>query len=350
MQKNTKTDTRRIQLEQWLQSAPLHALVPGPFSLEPASADASFRRYFRVNHAKGTMIAADAPPDKEDNPSFIRVAKRLQAAGVHVPSLFAQNLQKGFLLMSDLGNTTYLQALNEVSADHLYHQAMDTLVTIQTQTPSQELPLYSGELLHKEMYLFQEWFLEKHLNLTLSRQDNATLVKTFEFLKESALQQPCFFVHRDYHSRNIMVMPHNNPGILDFQDAVHGPVSYDLASLLKDCYIDWPKERTNGWITYYIRQLESSGGPALQHNQFIMWFDLMAAQRHLKAIGIFARLHLRDRKPDYLNDIPRVLRYLFDTCHRYKPLEDFLTLLRKHACEQYDPSVFTPKQRQPLSI
>ena len=147
-----------------------------------------------------------------------------------------------------------------------------------------------------------------------------------------------------------MVMPHNNPGILDFQDAVHGPVSYDLASLLKDCYIDWPKERTNGWITYYIRQLESSGGPALQHNQFIMWFDLMAAQRHLKAIGIFARLHLRDRKPDYLNDIPRVLRYLFDTCHRYKPLEDFLTLLRKHACEQYDPSVFTPKQRQPLSI
>ncbi len=290
------------------------------FSLEPASGDASFRRYFRVTLSDKSYIAMDAPPDKEDCRPFVSIARQLQAAGLNVPSIHAENLEQGFLLLDDLGSTLYLDILNPGNADQLYADAITSLVQLQSKMPAEALPPYNRALLMQEMELFREWLLQKHLGLTLSDSDHLLLTQAFELLADSALEQPQVAVHRDYHSRNLM-QTQPNPGILDFQDAVNGPVTYDLVSLLRDCYIQWPVEQVEGWAMAYFKQAVTSDVLLSQHeDQFLQWFDLMGVQRHLKAAGIFARLCHRDGKPGYLKEIPRTLGYIESTAPCYPQL------------------------------
>ena len=310
----------------------LHEVLGDPdCSLEPASGDASFRRYFRVRHNGRTLIAMDAPPDREDCRPFIHVAATLLALGLHVPEILAQDLQQGFLLLSDLGTRLYLPELNENSVERLYGDALGALATLQACGPrADELPPYDHTLLRREMQLFPDWYMEKHLGMTLGSAQRTVLDESFERLAQAALQQPRVCVHRDFHSRNLMITPHNNPGILDFQDAVIGPVTYDLVSLLRDAYIAWPRARVEDWVRGYHELALHSG--ILQHEDeagFLRWFDLMGVQRHLKVVGIFARLYHRDGKPGYLHDIPRVFAYIMDVTARYTELEPLHALLCK---------------------
>ncbi len=296
---------RLEQLKRWLDNE----LEFSDYTLAPASSDASFRRYFRVVHDGARFIIMDAPPEKEDSRPFIRVAKQLFDAGLNVPEVLDEDLDQGFLLLSDLGNTPYLGALNEASVERLYGDALGALAAIQT-CACDGLPRYDRALLLREMELFREWLVEKHLGITPGDAQHALLDDAFDLLIENALAQPQVFVHRDYHSRNLMLIPRNNPGILDFQDAVYGPVTYDLVSLLRDCYIAWPRSRVEDWALGYLELALQTGILHEEHNdpvQFLRWFDLMGVQRHLKASGIFARLNHRDGKPGYLDDIPRTL-------------------------------------------
>ncbi len=242
---------RFSQLAHWLkETCGLRDLA-----LTPASEDASFRRYFRVERAgQAPLIAMDAPPDKEDSRPFVEVAGRLSDAGLHVPKIHAQDLGQGFLLLEDLGSTSYLQALNAESVDRLYGDAMQALLTLQQKAPTAGLPPYDRALLMREMQLFPDWLLERHLGLTLTEGERQMLDETFELLVESALEQPVVCVHRDFHSRNLMVVDDNNPGIIDFQDAVAGPITYDLVSLLRDCYISWPTDRVGAWVEGFREQ------------------------------------------------------------------------------------------------
>ena len=332
------SDPRLSQLKQWLQ----HELK-GNFTIEPASADASFRRYFRVHHKQHSVIAVDAPPDKEDNERFVLISKKLSAIGLNVPTVISHNFESGFLLLSDLGKTPYLQVLNEGSVDQHYGEAINALVTMQTRANTQSLARYDQTLLRNEMQLFKDWFLNQHQQIILNREDDQTIETTFDFLQKSALEQPCFFVHRDYHSRNLMHCGKQPPGILDFQDAVLGPLTYDLASLLMDCYIQWPRAQVEKWLNTYRQRLITAGGPTIPIDQLTVWFDLMGMQRHLKAVGIFARLNHRDEKPAYLTDIPRTLSYIFQTCERYPALSNFLKLLEKYQLDKYAPSISSSK-------
>lgn len=291
------------------------------FDIAPASTDASFRRYFRINFNGETRIVMDAPPEKENIEPFIRISSILHDAGLNVTEVLASNIEQGFLLLSDLGSEQYLAALNEDSVEQLYSDAIDALACMQSRSPCDKgLPSYDRKLLLQEMELFREWYLGHHLGLELSAQERSILDDAFSLLAESALEQPQVFVHRDYHSRNLMVCE-NNPGILDFQDAVVGPVTYDLVSLLRDCYIAWPRERVEAWaLDFYHRSLDSGVLNVQDEERFLCWFDLMGVQRHLKAIGIFARLNHRDGKPGYLDDIPRTLAYVQEVCCRYPQL------------------------------
>ncbi len=301
---------RLRQLERWLA---LHCRMPH-FQIAPASADASFRRYFRVSLPEGRrLIAMDAPPAQEDCRPFVDVAGRMAASGLHVPKIYADDLGQGFLLLEDLGDVAYLERLDAASAPTLYRDAIQALVTMQAEVPTEGLPLYDREMLMREMALFPEWLLETHLSLTLGADELGMLDAVFEILVDSALEQPRVFVHRDYHSRNLMVVERNNPGIIDFQDAVAGPLSYDLVSLLRDCYIDWPLAQQWQWVAQYRSAAADAGidiGP--DADTFARWFDLMGVQRQLKAAGIFARLNHRDGKPGYLADIPRTLGYIVE--------------------------------------
>jgi len=302
----TTDDTRLDGLRDWLAQ---HTDLKH-FALAPASADASFRRYFRVTADAASYIAMDAPPEKEDSRPFVAIDRLLEAAGVNVPHIHAQGLDEGYLLLSDFGNRHYLSALGEDSVEALYGDALATLLRIQ-QAPTDDLPPYDRQLLWREMELFRDWFLGTHLGLRLDTTQHAALDEAFEALIRAALEQPRVFVHRDYHSRNLMVVPERNPGVLDFQDAVHGPLTYDLVSLLRDCYIAWPRQRVEGWALGYRDRAVAAGIiGALDDRDFLRWFDLMGIQRHLKAIGIFARLNHRDGKPGYLADIPRTLDYV----------------------------------------
>jgi len=308
----------------------------GEIHVAPASEDASFRRYFRVTRESlpdKTLIAMDAPPDKEDTAPFIAISRMLVDAGIHAPEVLATNTDMGFLLLSDLGNQPYLSALNEKSVDSLYGDALDALLRIQRDVPHDinNLPPYDRVLLMREMELFREWYLRRHRNLALTAQEQGMLDNIYQLLAESAQSQPQVFVHRDYHSRNLMVTQENNPGVLDFQDAVIGPITYDLVSLLRDCYIQWPRNRVEQWALDYLHRAADAGVFALSDNltdeDLLRWFDWMGVQRHLKASGIFARLWLRDGKPGYLDDIPRTLGYIREVSSRYEqlsPLHDFL--------------------------
>ena len=311
------SDSRLANLTQWV----IEDLGFAGASIAPASADASFRRYFRVTQGADSYIVMDAPPDKEDSRPFLQVAKILGNLDLNVPMVLARDMERGFLLLSDLGSCQYLDALPaEGAADELYADALKSLRTIQTAAAdlSQGLPRYDRALLLREMELLPEWFLIRHLGLTIEARERAMLEELFESLVEAAVSQPACFVHRDYHSRNLLVTPENNPGILDFQDAVWGPVTYDLASLLKDCYIAWPPARVRQWVLEYRESLLEAGFKLdADAATFMRWFDLTGLQRHIKVLGIFARLFYRDGKPQYLKDLPRVLNYVRDTALSY---------------------------------
>lgn len=322
-------DTRLVQLEHWLQSV----FSASDFTLMPASADASFRRYFRVTRHAETWIAMDAPPDKEDMRPYIRVANMLVDVGVNAPRVLHSNFDEGFLLNSDLGSRTYLAELAEpAKVDPLYHDALSALVTIQSRAAGHAagLPAYDAALLQREMTLFPEWFCGRHLALDESATES--LQDVFDALTAEALQQPRVFVHRDYHSRNLMLtdgaLCGANPGILDFQDAVNGPVTYDLVSLLRDCYIAWPVDRVHGWVRRFRDEAARAGvSVGKDEAQFLRWFDWMGVQRHLKAIGIFARLWHRDGKSGYLKDIPRTLGYVREVAAGYRELQPLRQLI-----------------------
>lgn len=317
-------DARLVLLRRWIEAL----FATSDFDLAPASADASFRRYFRVTRGERTWIAMDAPPDKEDVAPYVRVAAMLADIGVNAPRVMERDLEQGFLLNSDLGSRTYLMDL-EAGSDpqRLYGDAMDALVSIQARgiAHARELPPYDDALLRREMSLFPDWFCARHLGLELASEDLAILADAFDVLSAQALQQPRVFVHRDYHSRNLMVGDGArygvNPGVLDFQDAVCGPATYDLVSLLRDCYIAWPRERVHAWVAEFRSRAQSNGvDVGASESEFLRWFDWMGVQRHLKAIGIFARLWRRDGKPGYLKDIPRTLSYVRETCAAYREL------------------------------
>lgn len=317
---------RLEQLEQWVRS-----LFPGQaFTLTTASADASFRHYFRASFSDRTYIVMDAPPQHEDCRPFIHVAQLFEATGVHVPHIHAQNLDDGYLLLSDLGNTTYLTALNDETAHGLYMDAVDALIRIQQGSQSEQLPPYDRALLERELNLFPDWYITKHLGLTLSAAQDTVLRTTFEKILDNNLAQPAVYVHRDYHSRNLMVCGANNPGIIDFQDAVFGPITYDLASLFKDAYIRWEEEQVLDWVIRYWEGAKKAGLPvAPDFVDFYRDFEWMGVQRHIKVLGIFARLCHRDGKDAYLKDMPLVMDYLRRACERYTELRPFLKLLNE---------------------
>lgn len=283
------------------------------FTLEPASSDASFRRYFRVGLADKTLIVMDAPPDKEETGTFCRIARQFHQTGLNVPEILAENDHQGFVLMTDLGVRQYLDELNDDTASDLYCDALDALLSLQLGTRHQEdfLPPYSRELLTAEMDLFRDWYLERRLEHSTTSEEHTIMDRAWTILADSALEQPQVWVHRDYHSRNLMITGQNNPGILDFQDAVTGPVTYDLVSLLKDCYIEWPESQVEDWVLGYQAMLVNTG--LLEDSddeRFLRWFHRMGIQRHLKVAGIFSRLYYRDGKEGYLADIPLTMRYL----------------------------------------
>lgn len=313
-----KIDDRLVQLTAWVrQFEGLASAEP-----KPASADASFRRYFRVEGSR-TCIVMDAPPRQEDCGPFIAVAGYLEKMGLNSPRVLEADLEQGFLLLTDLGSTPYL---DEIKADRnkapdLYRDAISALLVMQDKGREfqQRLPPYDERLLRFELSLFRDWLCDKHLKLRLSAAEEAAWQDTCDRLVDASLNQPRVFVHRDYHSRNLMVTPKDNPGILDFQDAVEGPYTYDLVSLLKDCYVKWPAGTITQHATHFFRHMPRASQPAGEA-EFIRDFDHVGVQRHLKAAGIFARLLHRDGKPGYLQDVPRTLSYIEDVAPGYTTL------------------------------
>jgi len=316
-------DLRLKQITHWIQQDWQNATI------EVASADASFRRYFRVSHNNQTYIAMDAPPEQEDCTPFIDVTTRLRNAQVRAPEIFKQDLTQGFLLLEDFGNTPYLDELNADTADQLYGDALNSLINIQTAR-TDGLPEYDEPLLQTEMQLMPEWFLQKHLGITPDTEQQKIIDRTLTVISTLVLQQPQVFVHRDYHSRNLMILERDSnktsPGIIDYQDAVLGPITYDLVSLLRDCYIQWPNEKIANWVFDYKKQAEDAGlMDKVPNDTFIQWFDFMGLQRHIKVLGIFSRLNHRDGKTNYLNDLPLTLHYVMEVANKYpltRPLVD----------------------------
>jgi aminoglycoside/choline kinase family phosphotransferase len=315
--------SRTLNLDDWLR-ARLHG---EPFSLAPASEDASFRRYFRVTTAAGTRIVMDAPPEHEDCRPFVKVARLFRQAGVNVPQVLAEDTDNGYLLLSDLGSTMYLETLNELTAAHLYEAATNALVRIQLASRPDTLPEYDRELLLRELRLFPDWYVAKQLGVSLSGAQSEVLGSVFELILANNLAQPRVYVHRDYHSRNLMVTE-PNPGIIDFQDAVYGPVTYDLVSLFKDAYIRWDEERVIDWVVRYWEKAKAAALPVdADFGAFYRDFEWMGVQRHIKVLGIFARLFHRDGKDQYLQDLPLVMAYLRKACERCSGLGPLLRLL-----------------------
>jgi N-acetylmuramate 1-kinase len=328
-------DSRFSQMQAWLVSLP--CFQSGELSLPvPASSDASFRRYFRVTYQSQapsrSYIVMDAPPEKEDCRPFISVSNSLAKLGLNVPRIEAQNLLQGFLLLTDLGDTTYLSALNPTNAESLYNDALSALVTLQTQAKPNGLPLYGADLLRQEMNLFTDWLGQTHCQLAMSPLEHQAWLQVQQNLIQSALAQPQVYVHRDYHSRNLMVTSQHNPGILDFQDAVQGALSYDAVSLLRDCYIQWPADQVKEWQRQYFLMLcQANLLTKAEWSEFVQAMDWMGIQRHLKAAGIFARLYHRDGKAGYLNDIPLTLSYIIQVGSGYKAMNPLVRWTEKLA-------------------
>jgi aminoglycoside/choline kinase family phosphotransferase len=321
-----------VERLQALQEWTAQQLGTTAFALAPASADASFRRYFRAtlnDHAAKIRhyIVMDAPPTHEDCRPFLHVAELFAEAGVNVPKVIAHDLAQGFLLLSDLGDATYLSALTPASARELYLASNDALIRIQQASRPGVLPDYDRALLTRELMLFPEWYVGKHLGVAMNEAQSATLDRVFARLLANNLAQARVWVHRDWHSRNLMVAE-PKPGVLDFQDAVYGPITYDLASIYKDAYIEWDEEQSLDWVIRYWEQARAAGLPVREDfSDFYRDYEWMGAQRHLKVLGIFARLYHRDGKDGYLKDMPLVMRYLRKVCERYDELKPLLYLL-----------------------
>jgi N-acetylmuramate 1-kinase len=324
------TDSRLNTLRNWLKALEASWQLDLD-SLMPASADASFRRYFRIrskNPNFGTLIVMDAPPQHEPLDPFIKVDLLLSEAGLNVPKILEQNIAQGFLLLNDLGTKTYLDELNNETADQLYKDATHALVLMQMASKPSVLPNYDEALLQRELDLFPDWYLKKHLNVELNALQTEQLKKSFELIIENNLSQAKVYVHRDYHSRNLMVTEKNNPGVIDFQDAVYGPITYDASSLWRDAYIAWPEERVIDWVIKFWEEGRKAGLPMPNDfGQFYRDFEWMGLQRHLKVLGIFARLFHRDGKDGYLKDIPLVLEYAIATANRYIELKPLARIL-----------------------
>jgi len=327
-------DSRFDALQAWLGTIPRFDGA----QIEPLAGDASFRRYFRVITASERVVAMDAPPEREDCGPFIAIGSHWHAQGIRVPAILERDDEQGFLLLEDLGDDLLLGSLSEDTVDHLYTCAIDELIRLQALPASDRYPLphYDQALLQREMALFPDWLLTRQLGMTLDTQEQSLLTCAFNLLEKSALNQPQVTVHRDYHSRNLLVLPgEDRPGVIDFQDAVRGPVTYDLVSLLKDCYVRWPDQQVAGWRDSFYSKAVDAGLLRCDLETFTQWFELMGMQRHLKAAGIFARLAMRDGKQRYLADIPRVLGYLLDASARQPALQGFHGWLK----ERIEPAV-----------
>ena len=324
-------EQRLSQLTDWLATLNLVQIE----SRRPASADASFRRYFRFDvlpalRAKlgDTLVAMDAPPERENVPAFIHVQGLLLEAGVSVPAIVAQDVPNGFLLLSDLGTTTYLQRLTVDNAPFMYSDAVDALIKFQLSSQPGVLPEYDRAFITRELNLFPEWFVSKHLGVTMTDAQQAQLDKVFEAITANCLAQQQVFMHRDFHSRNLMFLDQDNPGVLDFQDAVFGPVTYDLGSLLRDAYVQWDEEIVLDWVVRYWQRAKQLGLPVNPDiDAFYQDFEFMALQRHLKILGIFCRLNYRDGKSIYMGDLPTVMDYVRKTANRYIVLKPLARLL-----------------------
>jgi aminoglycoside/choline kinase family phosphotransferase len=333
-------------------------------SIKVASADASFRRYVRISRGDvdpagwapkaDTLIVMDAPPGKEDIAPYLKVSTLLEQAGAHVPHVHAADPRRGFIVMEDLGDTQYLSVLKAGrGVDKLYGDALATLANIQVRgaRAAQQLLPYDRAPLERELNLMPEWFLGKHLGLELTPEERALITVTNEILINEALIQPQVFVHRDFHSRNLMLLPASShgiggPGVIDFQDALRGPIGYDLVSLLKDCYISWSRERVERWVKGYRRVLGQLGANVGDSEyQFLRWFDLIGVQRHIKVLGIFCRLWYRDGKPGYLGDLPLVFEYVRDACRRYPELVEFERWLAWRVAPLFDAAIAREVQR-----
>lgn len=330
------SDTRLTDLNHWL------ANIAGcaDTRIAPASEDASFRRYFRVQIDGQSRIVMDAPPPQENCVPFVDVAGFLRKMGLNAPAVLEADIERGFLLLSDLGQRQYLDELSErpETADDLYRDAMRALQTMQSKGGQflDRLPHYDAPMLLFEASLFHDWLCERHLGLTFDDNDKRQWISCRDAIAKNALDQPRVFVHRDYHSRNLMLVADDNPGILDFQDAVVGPFTYDLVSLLKDCYIRWPEDQLRGWAAEYYELLDASVKVCVERAVFLRFFDLMGVQRHLKAAGIFARLLHRDGKSGYMKDVPRTLQYIVDVGRRYPEFEFLATLIEERCLPALD--------------
>ncbi|WP_252179314.1 phosphotransferase [Endozoicomonas sp. 4G] len=315
----TSAHDRLQQLEQWAYKtlAPGQTLPTQAAQMNPVGGDAGFRSYYRVQVPEGSLLAVDAPPETEDSRAFVAIAGLLKAQGICVPDVHAVDYQSGFMLVDDFGDTLLLEALDDNNADQFYKKALAIILQIQRCEPD-TLPPYSRELLMTELDIYPQWFLKELLGLDIDSNSSQQLDQLFELLTGAALQQPKGFVHRDFHSRNLMVLAEGNLGVIDFQGALHGPVLYDVVSLLKDCYISWPRQKVESWLRMFIQS-----HPRLKELNFetsLKWFDWIGLQRHLKCLGIFSRLWFRDNKPQYLPEIPATFAYVMDVCDRYEEL------------------------------
>lgn len=326
---------RLVELQTWLSETiglP-HNGHSADLALRPTAGDASVRRYFRINAAGRRLVIMDAPPHQLDCRPFVAIAERFRNLGLNVPEILAANLEQGFLLLSDLGDRHYLDELNDTSAGPLYRDALAALATIQLRADplAAELPPYDDALIHRELEIFVDWFLRAYLQLTLNDAEHDILTAAFAALSKVMLEQPRCWVHRDYHSRNLMVTAQQRPGILDFQDGLYGPIGYDLASLLRDCYIAWPPQQVETWALAHFAELQKQGsfdnGSLPDSATLLRWLDFCATQRHLKAAGLFTRLQLRDGKSRYLADLPRTLGYVIAASGRHAELTGLHELL-----------------------
>lgn len=324
---NVQTDVNdRVSLmHDWLSRHFQHS----DFSVSPLAGDASFRRYFRAQSNNQPYIVMDAPPEKENCDAFIAIATAFASSPVRFPIIIASDRQNGFLLLSDFGDRQLLPLLNDTTVDALYRDAMDALLLMQSHntTSNYSLPHFDEALYWREFDILDSWYIQKHLGKSLSSSMNNQLKTHYANLISALQQQPAVFVHRDYHSRNIMLCDDNQLGILDFQDAVIGTITYDLVSLLKDCYIAWPRHRIENWVRYFFDALTKHNRIQCDFATFMMWFDFAGLQRHLKCLGIFSRLYYRDNKAGYLKDIPRVLNYVIDVCDRYPEFSGLKAIL-----------------------
>jgi len=318
---------REEEIEIWVNS-----YLGGDFQLKPASADASFRRYFRVIKDNQSYILMDAPPKKESILPFLEAANRLMDAQVNVPKIYAFDIELGLILMHDFGPLTYLDAINKDNATKLYEEAANTLICIQKKIDNKKMQYYDENKFYKEMNLFVDWYLIKYKNIALSKTEISTLDQFFKLIAKRVSLQPQVFVHRDFHSRNLMFLTDTklNPGILDFQDALIGPITYDLVSLLKDAYVEWDEEFVIDQSVRYWQKAKKENLPIQNDfSEFYEDFELMGVQRHLKILGIFSRLSIRDKKKQYLDDIPLVEKYLWNTIARYKELFPLRNILNR---------------------